>query len=371
MHRSDEVPPVHWISGPYGNFDHVSLVGEAINAHLSWSTDVKNDAVSLCLCGNSNEGNDGWIGIGFGGLWGNGKKWMLDEDIVVGYLDINGSAVVETMYADTESGLPAGNNTLKVWDGRFTHENGVMTLCFTRPINGGHNPLTDSAKLIWATGPVKDGVIQYHGIDGHDDTGKSQMHRSDEVPPVHWISGPYGNFDNEAIIGKAINMTLKWSTDVKNDAVAMCLVGSSFEGNDGWIGIGFGGQHGNGKKWMLDEDIVVGYLSADGDAVVDTMYSDTESGLPAGNNTLKVWDGVFTHENGVMTVCFTRPINGGHNPLTDSAKVIWATGAVKEGVIQYHGIDGHDDTGESQMHRSDEVAPVPWISGIAAAIVTV
>jgi len=242
-----------------------------------------------------------------------------------------------------------------------------MTVCFTRPINAGHNPLTDSAKVIWGTGAVKDGVMQYHGKDGHDDSGESQMHRSDEVPPLHWLSGPSEKFQHESVIGKAINMTLKWTPDVARDRVSMCLSGNTFDGNDGWIGIGFGGEHGNGKKWMLDEDIVVGYVNADGEAVVECMYADTESGYPTGENLLNVTDGSFTNENGVMTVCFTRPINAGHNPLTDSAKVIWGTGAVKDGVMQYHGKDGHDDSGESQMHRSDEVPPLHWLSGPASA----
>merc|ERR1712137_428838 len=239
-----------------------------------------------------------------------------------------------------------------------------MELCFTRDINSGHNPLADNAKVIWATGPVVDGAIQYHGKDGHDDAGTSQMHRSDEVPAFPWISGPSKSFKYESVIGPAINAKLRWTPN--DDSIDMCVSANTFDGNDGWIGIGFGGEHGNGKKWMLDEDIVVGYVNAAGVAVVQPLWADTESGMPSGTNSLEVSNGVFTNENGVMELCFTRDINSGHNPLNDDAKVIWATGPVANGTIQYHGKDGHDDAGTSQMHRSDEVPAFPWISGVGS-----
>jgi len=259
-----------------------------------------------------------------------------------------------------------GTNSLAVSDGVFTNENGIMEVCFKRAISSGHNPLTDDAKVIWATGPVVNGTIQYHGKDGHDDSGRSQMHRSDEVAAFPWISGPERVFKYESVIGAAINMTVKWTPYLEDDSVDMCVSANTFEGNDGWIGIGFGGDHGNGKKWMLDEDIVVGYVNAAGVAVVQPLWSDAESGAPVGANSLAVSDGAFTNENGVMEVCFKRAISSGHNPLTDDAKVIWATGPVVNGTIQYHGKDGHDDSGKSQMHRSDEVAAFPWISGVGS-----
>lgn len=347
-----------------------SVVGVAINATLKWSPMPDSDKVSMCLSANTFDGNDGWIGIGFGGQHGNGKKWMLDEDCVVGYTNAQGEAVVEAMYADQESGMPSGDNfLLSVSDGTFTNENGIMEVCFTRNISDGHNPLGDGAKVIWATGGVVNGTMQYHGKDGHDDSGESQMHRSDEVPSFNWISGPFPEMQYESVIGEAINATLQWTPQVQDDLISMCVSANTFEGNDGWIGIGFGGDHGNGKKWMLDEDCVVGYAGADGMPVLEAMYAEKESGLPDGANWLNINGGTFTNENGVMKMCFSRKISEGHNPLDDGAKVIWATGAVINGTMQYHGIDGHDDTGTSQMHRSDEVPSFNWLSGPAQSVV--
>jgi hypothetical protein len=43
--------------------------------------------------------------------------------------------------------------------------------------------------VIWAIGPVVNGAPIYHGKDAHDDSGTTQVHRSDECNPINWISG--------------------------------------------------------------------------------------------------------------------------------------------------------------------------------------
>jgi hypothetical protein len=53
----------------------------------------------------------------------------------------------------------------------------------------GHYPIINGGRVIWAVGPVVDGSITYHGIDGHDDTGTTQVHRSDECNPIKWVTG--------------------------------------------------------------------------------------------------------------------------------------------------------------------------------------
>merc|ERR1712167_504796 len=133
-----------------------------------WTPNEAEDTVDMCFCANAFEGN--------------GKKWMLDEDIIVGFVNAAGVPMLQPWWSDTESGVPAGKNSLEPKNGLFTNENGVLKICFARTLSEGHNPLADGAKVIWATGPVIDGVPGYHGKDGHDDSGASQMHRSDEVP---------------------------------------------------------------------------------------------------------------------------------------------------------------------------------------------
>lgn len=118
---------------------------------------------------------------------------MNHSDLVVAYMGSNAEPVVKTFFADTfpnaKGGYPAGTSTLEITNTEYRSKHGHLEACFDRKFESGHYPITNGARVIWAVGPVVSGAISYHGADGHDDTGKSQVHRSDETNPINWLSG--------------------------------------------------------------------------------------------------------------------------------------------------------------------------------------
>eukprot|EP00040_Diaphanoeca_grandis_P026714 m.150020 g.150020 ORF g.150020 m.150020 type:complete len:202 (-) comp30702_c0_seq1:131-736(-) len=166
------------------------LLGPAVNYTLNWV--VEHEVLTLCV---SCDGNavESWIGIGFTGT--TKLPGMQDYDLVTAYQPTAGAApVVQTWYSNTTGGFPNGNSTLKVIDGSamFHYEAGNLNFCFERLLNDGHHIIEDGAHVIWAHGPTSptaDLSVQYHGSDGHDPSGKTQSHRSDETPPIMWIKG--------------------------------------------------------------------------------------------------------------------------------------------------------------------------------------
>jgi len=128
-----------------------------------------------------------------------------------------------------------------------------------------------------------------------------------------------------------------------------------------WIGIGFREP---GLTQMNGSDIVVGFKTAAGGAVVKAMFANDTAGYPGGVNTLKISAPSFASVGGVTTLCFTRPVTSGHVSLTDSTKVIWGNGPILNDDLDYHGSDDVDPTGKTQTHRSDEAQPVRFMSGL-------
>jgi hypothetical protein len=93
----------------------------------------------------------------------------------------------QVLYSNATSGYPAGTPMLKIKHEVYKYEDGVATACFERKLDSGHMPIETVGSIIWATGPVTATGITYHGADGHDETGKTQSHRSDETPIIPWV----------------------------------------------------------------------------------------------------------------------------------------------------------------------------------------
>ena len=160
------------------------------------------------------------------------------------------------------------------------------------------------------------------------------------------------------VIGAGANFTVSWTPDNKAASLDVCFSGVT--GETEWIGLGFSA---NGKQ-MNFSDIVVGAPGSQSDAAptIKTYYSLGVNGYPTGVSTLSISDATYEFADGMATVCFTRPYASGHNPIVEGARgrVIWARGPVTAGALSYHGADGHDDSGLSQSHRSDECNPIGW-----------
>lgn len=109
---------------------------------------------------------------------------MNDTDIVVGY-----GGKVQVLYSNATSGYPAGTPSLQITNPSSMYADGTVTVCFQRSLSNptGHVDLS-TAGLIWAVGDASAG-LSYHGADGHDDSGMTQTHRSDEVKPIDWKTG--------------------------------------------------------------------------------------------------------------------------------------------------------------------------------------
>jgi len=166
---------------------HSRVLAPAVNYTLSWTPNaLKSGQVRICVQAIATPTE--FIALGFS----EDNKMMNHSDIVVAYMGTDGKPVVKTMFADefpAGGGYPGGVSTLTIKDATLVAENGMLQACFERALSSGHYPLEDGGRVIWSIGPLVDGNISYHGKDAHDDTGKSQVHRSDECNPINWITG--------------------------------------------------------------------------------------------------------------------------------------------------------------------------------------
>ena len=146
----------------------------------------------------------------------------------------------------------------------------------------------------------------------------------------------------------------------------MCI--SAMGAPTDFIALGFS----EASQMMNHSDIVAAYFTAAGKPVVKGMFSDSyapnptgggSGGYPGGVNTLELTDTSLEARDGHLHACFTRAYKSGHYPIADGGRVIWSRGAVVSDDISYHGADGHDDTGKTQSHRSDEMNPINWLTG--------
>ena len=173
-----------FLLGVVAALKYTQVLGPAIQYTLTWDPPAQGQC-SMCISAQINTSN--WIGIGFRAP---GMTEMNGTDIVVGLTTYDGRGLVKTMYSNDTEGYPGGVNTLQVSATSFGVVGKVTTLCFTRLISSGHVSLTDSTQVIWANGPVLNDDLNYHGFDDSDPTGKTQQHRSDEIPPIRFYSGP-------------------------------------------------------------------------------------------------------------------------------------------------------------------------------------
>eukprot|EP00035_Acanthoeca_spectabilis_P021381 m.437896 g.437896 ORF g.437896 m.437896 type:complete len:189 (+) comp18174_c0_seq1:42-608(+) len=162
---------------------------------------------------------------------------------------------------------------------------------------------------------------------------------------------------NAEIIGPAVKFKLEWDFSGSTD-LDVCISAPNLNASV-YIAIGFSGPK-VPKQGMMDSDIVWAYPTADGKGAIETMYSNQSAGYPGATPTLSISQPSFSLSDGTMKACFTRPLKSGHNPIANGQAVIWAIGPLADGKPTYHGADGHDPTGQTQTHRSDEVPAMKW-----------
>jgi hypothetical protein len=162
------------------------------------------------------------------------------------------------------------------------------------------------------------------------------------------------------IIGPAAKFTVSWTPNIATRTLDVCFQADSDDAS--FIGLGFSARKGNS---MNESDIVVGYTTAAGAHTVAVLYSNRTTGRPIGEATLKITNIQLTRTATTKMVCFTRPFASGHSEITNQGAVIWARGPVDPvlNVVNYHGADPIDETGQTQTHRSDEAATIPWLNG--------
>ena len=172
---------------------HEVVIGAAVNFTLSWQTNTASEKLHVCFGANVDDPSNKYIGLGFSEA-GHG---MNHSDLVVAHMG-GGKPVVQTFFADlfpdAKGGYPNGSSTLEISKASLHVDGSFMQACFERSFSSGHYPTADGGRVIWAIGPLvaptgPSGQISYHGKDGHDDTGTTQIHRSDECNPINWISG--------------------------------------------------------------------------------------------------------------------------------------------------------------------------------------
>lgn len=161
-------------------------IGAAADFQLQWTPDATRSSLQCCFSAKATQNQ--FIALGFS----EASAMMNHSDIVAAYFTAAGAPVVKAMFSyefPGGGGYPGGTPTLKLEDTKLTAADGHLEACFTRAYDSGHYPIADDGRVIWARGNVSGDDLTYHGKDGHDDTGKSQSHRSDECPPINWLSG--------------------------------------------------------------------------------------------------------------------------------------------------------------------------------------
>eukprot|EP01063_Lacrimia_lanifica_P026746 TRINITY_DN3657_c0_g1_i1.p1 TRINITY_DN3657_c0_g1~~TRINITY_DN3657_c0_g1_i1.p1 ORF type:complete len:514 (+),score=165.25 TRINITY_DN3657_c0_g1_i1:78-1619(+) len=161
----------------------------------------------------------------------------------------------------------------------------------------------------------------------------------------------------EAKLGAGRAFKVQWAA-VPEDEESRKICFSAEVDETEWVALGFSKD---GKE-MKDSDIIMGYMQ-DG-----VGQSKNLRGLgnvkPAEGFLVNTVEHVG-YENGRLEVCLVRKIEavGQVVPLTASTHLIWAVGKRDaDGEPEYHGWDAHDDSGDGQINRSDEIEPVDFIT---------
>eukprot|EP00041_Stephanoeca_diplocostata_P005750 m.67996 g.67996 ORF g.67996 m.67996 type:complete len:215 (+) comp15976_c0_seq1:123-767(+) len=160
------------------------IIGPALNFTLEW--EINGPSMDCCFSAENQDAQH-YIAIGFSGPKVP-SQGMTNSDIVWAFSSSTGTGTLQSVYSNTSAGQPIGTPTLKISSTSFELKDGTMTACFSRLLKDGHNPIANGQAVIWANGPLDSttGMPTYHGADAHDPTGKTQTHRSDEVPAMQW-----------------------------------------------------------------------------------------------------------------------------------------------------------------------------------------
>jgi len=156
---------------------------------------------------------------------------MKQADIVVGYKNssADATALVGQYYAPEngqlqQGSLPISNQTLDVSD--FS-----MTMCFDRPVKGGHYDAGDESFIIWALGTHSYTLASLkHSADPLD--------RSDSNPTMNWLSDtkPSKQLSDPSASNQ---VSLSWvKPDI--DQLRICLTATGpLVTSRAWLGVGF------------------------------------------------------------------------------------------------------------------------------------
>jgi len=158
---------------------------------------------------------------------------MKQSDIVVGFKNSTGqnSALVDQYYAPLNDGVLT-SGSLAIANKTFFSSEFNVTMCFDRPVHGGHYDATDESFVTWAIGPhtYTLGTLM-HATD--------DLSKSDSNPTVNWLT------DDKKILTlsdpAAINeVVLSWSVKNQNTALSICLSATGPQvSSRTWIGLGF------------------------------------------------------------------------------------------------------------------------------------
>mmetsp|Transcript_16121 Transcript_16121/g.41790 ORF Transcript_16121/g.41790 Transcript_16121/m.41790 type:complete len:188 (+) Transcript_16121:57-620(+) len=159
------------------------IIGPAVNFQLQWT--IMGSSMDVCMSA-PNMNNSAYLAIGFSGPKVP-HQGMMNSDIVWGYPTADGKGALEVMYSNMSAGFPGATPTLTISKSSFSLVGGVMKACFTRDLSSGHNPIKNGNAVIWAIGPLANAKPTYHGADAPDPSGRTQEHRSDEVPAMQWM----------------------------------------------------------------------------------------------------------------------------------------------------------------------------------------
>ena len=170
-----------------------------------------------------------------------------------------------------------------------------------------------------------------------------------------------GAMDGEAVLGPAVGFAIRWSA-LDDGHIRICMK-SQLNSSTDWFGLGMSGPTHEKGMGMNHSDIVVAWSNSDnGKPTVQAMYSDAPAGYPGATPKLQITNTSYVYTQGFAVACFTREFASGYNPITDAeGVVIWARGTTVNAThFNYHGADGHDDSGKTQTHRSDETPMIKW-----------
>eukprot|EP01012_Entosiphon_sulcatum_P057003 TRINITY_DN80714_c0_g1_i1.p2 TRINITY_DN80714_c0_g1~~TRINITY_DN80714_c0_g1_i1.p2 ORF type:complete len:195 (-),score=48.20 TRINITY_DN80714_c0_g1_i1:152-736(-) len=159
-------------------------------------------------------------------------------------------------------------------------------------------------------------------------------------------------------LGPAINFTLQWGNGDAAGDLDICFSAVGLD-NTKFLALGFSAKP---QTMMANTDIVVAWFSANG-PIIEAKYAVNATGYPGGKAGFALSNTHVLLDHGFLRACFTRAANTGNVPLVDGGSVRWATGAVTNNDLTYHGFDVPDPTGKTQVHRSQDTPTVNWLTG--------